>query len=142
MSSKAEKHILSSDYAAVKESPGGEMTINMPNSITIGSGQVWQASATLSTGVAKSSERVLIRPGGSTNFMVGHTIRLEFAYTTQIAGNTVYGDIRATTWRSANGTVTARLSIFNPHDVPLNKTGGFTGNWTFRVRSFLPPFPA
>ena len=142
MSSKAEKQILSSDYAAVKESPGGDIVINMPNSITIGAGQEWVASATLSTGVAKSSERVLIRPGGSTNFMVGHTIRVGFTYTTKLAGETVYGDIMATVWRSANGTVTARLSIFNPYDVPLNKTGGFTGNWTFKVRSFLPPFPA
>lgn len=142
MSSKSESFILSSDYASMKEYSGGTITLTMPASVTIGSGQEWSVSATLATGTAKASERTMIRPGGSTNFMLGHSLRMGFVYATQIAGNNVDGDIWANVWRSANGTVTARLSIFNPYSVSLTKTSGFTGTWTFRVRSFMPPFPA
>lgn len=137
-SSAAEKFIMSSDFATLKNDGTGTVSVTLGGSITVPGGQVASVRAVLNVGTKGSLIRSRIASSkDATRFYACTSLTyLRFGTILGMPGfHNVYGYVA----RTSPTQIECIVAVNNPYSDPLVTASG-SETFTFEISTFIPPF--
>lgn len=135
--SKAEKFIITSDYASILEDGYAQTTVTVPSSVVIAGSGIYSVFQDIDVG--KSGALLRTRMNSSKNPQEYVTQQLILARTGIAFGSSAPYDVSAQLARISPTVIRCYMIIQNPYNVTLTGEAG-AETVTFSINTFIAPF--
>lgn len=133
----ANKFILSTDFATLKNDDSGTATVTVPGSMSVAAGATWSSTSTVTLGEGVSTVRANCNASRTSDWYNAN--QLSIWRTGTVGGSPTTYTLLSKITRTSSSTVELYVGIYNNYASTLTTQSG-SETITYKIATFLPPF--